>query len=399
MGLTATGRPDATEQRLLGWLASRQQAMLDLLAQLVNQDSCSLDKADVDAAGEILKDFFSAEGLTIETAPNATYGELIRVALPQPVAEDQRDIVLMGHRDTVFPKGEAKRRPFRIVDGKAYGPGTADMKAGLVMNAFVLAAFKRFGGHPGPLVALVTGDEEILSPSSRELIAEQGRRSRAAFNAEPAPSTDAVVIARKGAVAMTMNVYGKAAHSGAAPRDGVSAIEELARKIVSLHALTNYDTGITVNVGLISGGQSINTVAPHASARIDVRYARAADLAGALAEIRRIAETPALKGTHVELTIDRECAPLEVTDSSRALLKHYQKAGRDLGLEVRGLSVGGGADSAIIAAQGCPTLCSVGPVGHNGHSEDEHVEVGSLVPRAQLLALAIARLPDHARQA
>jgi glutamate carboxypeptidase len=379
---------------VLGWLASQQNAMLDLLGRLVNQDSGSFDKAGVDAAGDILKEFFAAEGLTVETVPNDTYGELIRVALPQPAAEDQREIVLMGHRDTVFPKGEATRRPFRVDGGKAYGPGTADMKAGLVMNAFVLAAFKRFGGHPGPIVALVTGDEEILSPSSRASIADQGRRSRAAFNSEPAPSTDIVVVARKGAVAMTMDVYGKAAHAGAAPKDGVSAIEELARKIVSLHALTNFDTGVTVNVGIITGGQSVNTVAPYASARIDMRYVRAADRTAALADIERIVVTPALKGASAKLTIDSECAPLEVTEPSRALLARYQDAGRTLGLDVRGISVGGGADSAIVAAQGCPTLCSVGPVGHKGHSEDEHIEVSSLVPRAQLLALAIARLPE-----
>ena len=392
----AEGQSDSAQQ-IVAWLATQQQAMLDLLASLVNQDSGSFDKDGVDAAGSILKEFFAESGLAIEVVPNSTYGEMIRVLLPQPAAQDQRDIVLMGHRDTVFGAGEAKRRPFRVDGDKAFGPGVADMKAGLVMNAFVLAAFKRFGGHPGPLVGIITADEEISSPSSRALIEAQGRRARAAFNSEPSPSKDIVVVARKGGVFMTVEVFGKAAHAGAAPRDGISAIEELARKIVNLHALTDFDKGVTVNVGMVSGGQSVNTIAPYASARIDLRYVRRGDRAAAIAGIRRVVETSHLKGTRATLTIDSEREPLEITEESRALLVHYTGAGQALGLDVQGIAVGGGADSAITAAQGCPTLCSVGPVGHKGHSEDEYIDVSSLIPRAQLLALAIARLPDDSR--
>ena len=389
----AEGQTDSVQQ-IVAWLATQQQAMLDLLASLVNQDSGSFDKGGVDAAGSILKEFFAASSLTIEVVPNSTYGEMIRVLLPQPAAQDQRDILLMGHRDTVFGAGEAKRRPFHIDGDKAFGPGVADMKAGLVMNAFVLAAFKRFGGHPGPLVGIITADEEISSPSSRALIEAQGRRARAAFNSEPSPSKDIIVVARKGGVFMTVEVFGKAAHAGAAPRDGISAIEELARKIVNLHALTDFDKGVTVNVGMVSGGQSVNTIAPYASARIDLRYVRRGDRAAAIAAIRRVIETSHLKGTRAALTIDSEREPLEITEQSNALLVHYTGAGQALGLNVQGIAVGGGADSAITAAQGCPTLCSVGPVGHKGHSVDEYIEVSSLIPRAQLLALAIARLPD-----
>ncbi|WP_439544078.1 M20 family metallopeptidase [Hyphomicrobium sp.] len=385
---------DIAQQNVLEWLAAQQQAMLDLLARLVNQDSGSFDKRGVDAAGTILRDFFSAAGIEIEVTPNDTYGELMRVLLPQPAAQDQRDILLMGHRDTVFGSGEATRRPFRIDGDNAFGPGVADMKAGLVMNAFVLAAFKRFGGHPGPLVALITADEEISSPSSRAYIEVQGRRARAAFNSEPSPTKDIVVVARKGGVFMTVEIFGKAAHAGAAPKDGISAIEELARKVVRLHALTDFDKGVTVNVGMVSGGQSVNTIAPYASARIDLRYVHCNDREAALAAVRRVIETAHLEGTHATLTIDSEREPLEITEESTWLLAEYKMAGQVLGLDVQGISVGGGADSAITAAQGCPTLCSVGPVGHNGHSDDEYIEVSSLVPRAQLLALAIARLPS-----
>ena len=147
--------------------------------------------------------------------------------------------MLMGHRDTVFPKGEPTRRPFRIENGNAYGPGVADMKAGLVMNAFVLAAFQKFGGAPAPLVGLFTSDEEIGSPACRPIIEAEARRARAVFNSEPGRPTGNVVNGRKGGVFMKMEITGKAAHSGGNFSDGISAIEELARKIIALHAITD----------------------------------------------------------------------------------------------------------------------------------------------------------------
>ena len=206
-------------------------------------------------------------------------------------------IVLMGHRDTVFPQGEAQRRPFTIKDGMAYGPGVADMKAGLVMNAFVIEAFKRFGGHPGPLVALITSDEEIASPSSRPVIEAQARQSRCVFNSEPGRPSGNVVSGRKGGVFMQLDITGKAAHSGGNFEAGISAIEELARKTIAIHQLTDLAKGTTLNVGLVRGGQTVNTVAPWATAEIDLRYIKAPERDTAVAAIRRIAETAHVKGT------------------------------------------------------------------------------------------------------
>src|SRR6478735_5550356 len=158
------------ESKVAEWLEEQREAMVSLLGELVNTDSGTYDKVGVDAAGEPLRRFFEAAGLQVEVLPHPMFGDTIRATLPHETANDQRPIVLMGHRDTVFPKGEAGRRPFRVENGRAYGPGVADMKSGLVMNAFVVAALARFGGHPGPVVALVTSDEEIASPSSRPVI-------------------------------------------------------------------------------------------------------------------------------------------------------------------------------------------------------------------------------------
>src|SRR5690606_37666600 len=160
------------------------------------------------------------------------------------------------------PNGEAARRPFTVRDGRASGPGVADMKAGIVMNTFVLSAFAALGGAPAPLVGLFPGDGESASPGSRPIIEVEARGARAVFNSEPGRASGNVVTGRKGGIFFRCEVFGRSAHSGANFQDGISAIEEMARKIQAWHALTDLDAGTTVNVGLVAGGQSVNTVAP-----------------------------------------------------------------------------------------------------------------------------------------
>jgi glutamate carboxypeptidase len=266
------------------------------------------------------------------------------------------------------------------------------MKAGLVMNCFVLDAFKRFGGAPAPLAGLITSDEEIASPSSRPVIERTAREARCVFNSEPGRPTGAVVTGRKGGIFMRFQVHGRAAHSGGAFEKGISAIGEIAHKIVALHALTDLKRGITLNVGLVSGGQSVNTTAPHAEGRIDLRYIKPEDRAWALGAIQRIIDTPTVPGTTSEIEILGEFAPLTQSADSEVLFDGYRAAAGDVGLAVTGEFSGGCADSGFTAGVGCPTLCSVGPVGGNAHTIEEYLDVDSIVPRAQALALAILRL-------
>ncbi len=187
------------------------------------------------------------------------------------------------------------------------------MKAGLVINAFVLAAFNATGGQPGPLAALITADEEIASPSSRPVIERVAREARIVLNGEPGRASGNVVSGRKGSVFMRFAVTGRAAHSGANFADGRSAIGELAHKIVALHALTDTGRGITVNVGLIAGGQTVNTVAPLATGEIDLRYVAAADRAWALDRITAILATSTIPDTAATWTIEGEFLPMEMS--------------------------------------------------------------------------------------
>jgi glutamate carboxypeptidase len=382
-----------TERSVLDWLASQRGPMLDLLETLVNTDGGSYDKAGVDAVGGHLRGFLEASGVACETLPNQRFGDALRATVDNGGGSGSNStILLMGHRDTVFPKGEPSRRPFTIENGRAYGPGVCDMKAGLVMNAFVLAAFKQAGTAPAPLVGLFTSDEEIGSPECRPLIEAEARRARAVFNAEPGRPNNAVVTGRKGGTFMRLAITGKAAHSGANFKDGISAIEELARKITALHALTDLSKGITVNVGTVTGGQTVNTVAPSAGCEVDLRYITPADRNAAMAKIEAIVRTSFVPGTSAELEITGEFLPLVETPHSQALFSHYAACGAALDAPVKSEFTGGCADSGFAAETGAPVICAVGPVGGKGHTPEEYMEVETLVPRAQTLALAIMRL-------
>lgn len=383
------------EKRVMDWLAARGDEMVELLRGAVNIDSGSYDKAGVDAVGAHFETFFAAHGIRTEREAHDTFGDAIHVIVDD-APTNEKPVVLMGHRDTVFPKGEVAKRPFTIKDGKAYGPGVADMKAGVVMNAFVLAAFKALGGNPAPLRGLITSDEEIASPSSRPVIERVARGARCVFNSEPGRPSGAVVTGRKGGVFMVLEVEGKAAHSGGAFEKGISAIGELAHKIVAIHALTDLKKGVTLNVGLVRGGQSVNTTAPSAVGEIDMRYVRPEDRATTLAAIERIVAKSTVPGATAKLTIRGEFLPLVASVEAEALFAGYRTAAADAGLSIVGEFSGGCADSGFTAAVGCPTLCSTGPVGANAHTVEEVLELDSLVPRAQALALAILRLPAAA---
>ena len=386
-----------TETQITTWLDTQRDAMVALLREMVDIDSGSYNKPGIDAVGDVVQRFMAAHAIPVEIVRQQKHGDCLRAAVPWdgPQGNAGGNILMMGHRDTVFPDGETGRRPFTIRDEVAYGPGVADMKAGLVMNCFVLAAFAKFGGSPAPLTALFTGDEEIGSPEGRAVIEAEARRARVVFNSEPGRVSGNVVTGRKGGVFMGFRVTGKAAHSGGNFTDGISAIEELARKVQALHAMTDLERGITVNVGLVSGGQSVNTVAPWAEGQIDLRYVTPPDRDDAMAMITSVIERSFVPGTKAELNVRGEFLPLVQTQASKRLFELYVQSAADTGFAADGEFTGGCADSGFTAAVGTPTICAVGPVGGKAHSPEEFLRLDSLVPRAQACARAILRL-EHA---
>ena len=376
-----------TKTAIIGYLGRQHQAMVALLADLVNIDSGSYNKRGVDAVGDRLRAFLEAAGISSEIIANATYGDCMAARLPGS-GGDNRPIVLMGHRDTVFPDGTAAQRPFRIDGNQAFGPGVADMKSGLVMNSFVLEAIRRFGA-PCPLIGLYTSDEEIASPSSRPVIEAEAKDALAVFNSEPGRPSGNLVSRRKGAAFIEFEVTGRAAHSGVAHAQGVSAIDALARKIQRLHRLTDYDLGTTVNVGVVAGGTAVNTVAARATAAVDVRFPTLNIMEKILGEVRDICRCFELPGSEGHILREGNFLPLEQDEKSRELLEAYSHSAADLGFQVSAEATGGSADSGFTAALGTPTLCGTGPVGGNAHRDDEWCRIDTMIPRAQALALTI----------
>jgi glutamate carboxypeptidase len=386
--------PSTEATDVMGWLDQQQQAMIDLLERLVNIDSGSYDHDGVNAVGEAIKAHLDERGIETEIVPRPDAAFCLAARVDAADTANGAPILLMGHRDTVFAKGEVGRRPFRVDGKKAYGPGVADMKCGLVMNCFVAEAFHRFGGHCHPVHLLFTSDEEIGSPSSKAVIEAMARGAAFVFNSEPGRPNGNIVSGRKGAWFSTLEVHGIAAHSGAAHQHGASAIRALCRKIEALEALTDYETGITANVGLIEGGQSANTVPPFAKASIDVRYRTQADLPDIDAAVRTIAERSDVERTRAEVRKPVVFPPLEPTPANQALFERYVAASAALGLTVEGEYSGGAADSGFTSALGIPTLCAVGPIGERGHQPDEAVYIDSLVPRTKAVTATILDLAN-----
>ncbi len=387
--VTTNGQAD----QILAWLDGQREAMTDLLREIVNIDSGSYNKAGVDAVGTVLERHLAANGIRSGRIPHDTFGDCIRAVIPATGSgAGNRHVLLLGHRDTVFPDGTVAERPFRIEGDLAYGPGVADMKAGLVMNTFIAEAFAKFGGNRHPVVVLYTSDEEIASPSSRPVIEAEAHNARAVFNAEPGRPSGNLVTGRKGAVFFKFEITGKAAHSGGRPQDGVSAIEELARKTQALHRLTDFESGVTVNVGLIQGGSSVNTVAPYASAEVDVRFKTHEQRETVLRDIQAILETAQLPGTETRIVQSRGFLPLNQSPESRQIFELYRGSAADLGFEVGGEFTGGSADSGFTASVGAPTVCATGPIGGDAHSPKEYLRLDTLVPRAKAVALSILRL-------
>ena len=374
---------------VLDWLASQQQAMQDLLQKVVNIDSGSRDEAGVTAVAHALAERLQAAGVAVQFEPVPGYGVLLHAQVNS--AGEGAPIVLMGHMDTVFPAGTVAKRPYREEAGRAYGPGVADMKSGLVLNVFVAESFARCGGLKAPLHLFFSCDEEIGSPATRDLIMDRVRGARAVFNAEPGRVSGNVVTSRKGSMLVEFEVEGVAAHAGINHAAGASAIDALARKTLALHALTDPATGVTANVGVVHGGVVSNMVAPHARAELDLRFTADTNPEDLLARVRAIIEEESVPRTQGRITVARSTLPMKPTPDY--LLALYQESARTLGFEVQGESTGGAADSGLTASVGVPTLCATGPVGGHPHTEREYCELTTFVPRAQAVALAVLAHP------
>jgi glutamate carboxypeptidase len=378
---------------LLTHLDGKESEMISLLEALVNMDCGSHDKAGVDRVGEVLARRLAALDFSVERVPQTAHGDHI---VGRKAGSGHKRILFLGHMDTVFPAGTAQKRPFRIEGGRAYGPGVLDMKGGIVCLLFALEGLKETD-HPffseTNLDVVFNSDEEILSPTSRPIIEERAKQAQTVCVFEPARPGGEYVIRRKGVAKYGLTVRGRAAHAGAQPEAGRSAIGELAHKILALHGLTDLEVGTTVNVGVIRGGERFNVVAEQAQAEIDVRVPDLQEAERVEACLRKIAERQSVPDTSSELTGGLIFPPMTQSAAGRTLFEALQDAGRAVGLAVRGIATGGGSDGNH-AAQYAPTLDGMGPQGSEAHSDREFIELPTLVQRAKVTALFLASWPE-----
>ena len=349
----------------------------------------------IDEVAHIIGDFLTPYGFEVQyiETPNAPTHVLAK--RPRP---GKKKVMLMGHMDTVFPKGTAAARPFRIEDGKAYGPGVMDMKAGIAISLYTVKALLDNGWDDTDLTLFFCGDEEPAHPltDAVEWFKKEGLGKDAVFNMEPGRADGSVVIGRKGVIRPVLTVKGIAAHAGNEPEKGASAVLELCHKTIALHALTDLEVGTTYNVGVFNGGSLANIVADHAEARVDIRFKTAEEAEKAIKSVEAIAAQTYVANTTTTVTENRiEFMPLETTDGVQKLYGHLSKQAEKLGLPVPGaLYVGGSADSAWTAMVGAPTLCGMGPQAVGAHSNNEYLFVPSMTERAQLLAMCIMHLDE-----
>lgn len=350
------------------------------LKQFVEMESPTHNKQAVDRLGELIKDRFHSLGCEIEMLPQQQFGNQIRATY----GTGTEQILILGHFDTVKEIGTLAQEPWRIEEGKAYGPGVYDMKAGIVFSYFALKAIIQ---HQLPLskkiVFFWNTDEEVGSPSSAALIAAEAKKSKLALVIEPAYGSGDLKTSRKGGGDFLLKVIGRAAHAGNDHQSGINAIEELARQIVKIQSWTNYDEGTTLSVGTIRGGKVSNVIPEHAEAEIDLRVTSAAETEKIRRWLQELA--PELTGAKLEVKEGVIKPPMERTEETERLFLHAKKQARLEGIELGEIGAGGTSDGNFTAAAGTPTLDGLGPVGDGAHASHEHVVIEQIPGRIALL--------------
>jgi glutamate carboxypeptidase len=355
------------------------------LQGLVQQESPSEDRQAVNAAVALVQPWAEEQGARIKRYKQTEFGDVLELRFGAPRSK-QKPVLLLGHLDTVWPMGTLKNMPWRRADGRYWGPGALDMKAGVVM---ALAALDTLGEMKlsRPVTLLLNSDEEVGSPISRAITERLALESAAVFVLEPAQGL-AYKTSRKGVGHYHVEVTGVGAHSGVDFEKGHSAILELAKQVQTISGFTNLARKLTVNCGVIAGGTRSNVVASQAWTEVDVRIARASDAAHVQKLFRSLKVSDPLCKLTISGGINRP--PMERKPGTIALFKKARSIAAELGFVLGEAATGGGSDGNFTAALGVPTLDGMGAVGDGAHAAHESVVIEHLVPRTALLAAMIA---------
>src|ERR1035437_8915075 len=383
------GRPGSEThsevQRRLAYFNQRRDEIVSTIRELVEIESPSDNKAAVDRIAEAVAQKFSQLGGEVGIHQAKDFGNHLQIDFDF-AGESTKPVLLLGHYDTVYPLGTLAAMPCRAEHNKLTGPGVLDMKSGIALMLHALAALQQWhGGLPRPVTVLLVSDEEVGSDSSRAITESLAKKAAAVLVLEPSYGFQgAVKTSRKGVGEYLVKVTGKASHAGLDFQKGVNAILELARQIERISSFTELKKGLTVNVGIVSGGSRTNVVPAEAAAQVDVRIARMKDAAGIDKKMRSL--RPFNRKCKIEVTGGINRPPMERTAGVAALYAQAVSIARDLGWKLGEAAVGGGSDGNFTAGLGIPTLDGLGAVGDGAHAPHEHILISELPRRAALLA-------------
>ncbi|MDR0562156.1 MAG: M20 family metallopeptidase [Spirochaetaceae bacterium] len=363
---------------------------VEALEHLVNIDSGSKNKKGADTIADFFEERYKKLGLSVKRFYPSEYAGSCLEIRNKPDS-DGIDLLMSGHMDTVFPDGTAARRRFKVENGRAYGPGVLDMKAGLLSAYYLAAALTESGSNISFCVAH-NSDEEISSIYSRDWISGLARHSRYGFILEPGRKNGEFVHQRKGLAKFRLEFRGIASHAGVAPERGASAVHEMSRWITELVALNNYSAGTSLNAGTAAGGTVANTVAAYACCEIDTRFAVPEELEKIKAAVQKLSENRFDQRVEVASSISGYRPPMNPSKHTFELMRLVEEVGGSLGMTVKWVSTGGGSDGNLIAAEGCAVIDALGPCGDKSHSDDEYMILDTVEPRLELAFQAVKAL-------
>jgi glutamate carboxypeptidase len=372
-------------QAILRNVETKREWIRSNLHDLVCQESPSDDRLGVNSANAMVQDFARDLGGRAKHHKQNDFGDVLELHFG-PQSSSQKPVLLLGHLDTVWPLGTLKTMPWRDANGKYWGPGVLDMKAGVVMALAAISTLRELK-LARPTTLLLNSEEEVGSPVSRAITERLASKSEAVFVLEPAQGL-AYKTSRKGVGLYNVQVTGIGAHSGVDFESGHSAVLELAKLVQTISNFTNLGRKLTVNCGVIAGGTRSNVVASQAYTEVDVRIAKASDAAHVEKLFRSLKVSDPRCRLKITGGVNRP--PMERKPGTIALFKKARKLASELGFELDEAATGGGSDGNFTAALGIPTLDGMGAVGDGAHAEHESVVIEHLVPRTALLAAMIA---------
>jgi len=372
---------------LLSYFEDNRAELVEFIRWLVEQESMSREADANRRIAENLAETLAATDAKIDLFNDPKYGSTLR-ARYNGAGDINQQLLVVGHLDTVWPLGTLAERPFRIENGRAFGPGIFDMKAGVALATFAMRALKDASRKTQrPITLLMSCDEETGSHFSREIIEDEARTAHAALVLEPPIPGGTIKTSRKGVGEFELIIHGKPAHAGNDPRAGVSAITEIANQILAINKLVDHSRGTTLNVGVVRGGVLSNVIAAEARASIDMRFQtedEGSRIEEAMASLK-LADDRA----RIEVRGGINRPPLVRTPEIAVLFDHAKHLAAELNYDLKEGSVGGGSDGNFIAALGVPVLDGLGVDGAGAHAEHEHIIIEDIPRRAALLARLI----------